>query len=419
MDIKRQSSASRLGLPSLVTACLVLTAALAMAGCGSGGGSGTATGESSGSSPTTTPAEEPAGGEAASSGKPELGGLLSQEQVYAGFETDPPSSGPPAVKGKKVYWISCGEEALTCAAPAKAAEEAGKVLGWEVKTFDGKLSPEGELAATRAALAANPDAIIVHAVNCAYVAPALREAKERHIPVLGMEALGCAEVEPGEEELYTVKMEFSELTPSVTEYLESMGTIGGSYAVDAQHEEAKVVWQEFEGNVGIPINEGFKKAVEACPGCELLENVPYSEGDNAPGGKLLPAFEASLVKNPDYNSAFITFCINMGVSGGAKAVKRSANPNAVIVGGDGGLEGMELVRSGEVTEVTAKDVRWTAWASLDELNRYFHGDPTVPEGVGWVGVDKEHNLPPKEGEDYASSKPWQKAYEKIWKGSGA
>src|SRR5579871_1682724 len=63
------------------------------------------------------------------------------ESGYKGNFDPPPSTGPAAVRGKKVWYISCGQAYAACSTAANGFVEAGKELGWEVTIQDGKATP--------------------------------------------------------------------------------------------------------------------------------------------------------------------------------------------------------------------------------------------------------------------------------------
>ena len=62
------------------------------------------------------------------------------EQLYAGTYGEPPSTSPPGVKGKSVWWISCSQAVVSCSAPAAAAKEAAQTLGIDFHIADGKFN---------------------------------------------------------------------------------------------------------------------------------------------------------------------------------------------------------------------------------------------------------------------------------------
>jgi ribose transport system substrate-binding protein len=331
---------------------------------------------------------------------------MTLAQIYTGFEGRPPTSGPPAAKQKVVYWVSCGQTVPTCAEPPAGAAQAAKTLGWTFKIADGMLTPSGELAAARVALAAHPDAIVFHGVSCAYVLPVLKQAKAEHIITIGAEAIDRCH-------LYTANMLYSASAPTVEDWFGSSGTIGASYIIDRTHGQADVINENFTDDLGIPENTAVLSVFRSCAGCKIVDALNYIEGDPAPGGKLHPEFRTALVQHPEANAMFYGFSINV-VAGDGQAILQAHRSNFISAGGDGGAAGLDLVRRGIVTENTNHDTGWMGYAVMDELNRAFNHQPAVPEGIGVVGVDKGHNLNPQAGTEYHTKVPYAALYTKLW-----
>ena len=62
-------------------------------------------------------------------------------QGYAGAFQPPPTTGPKAVGGKTVWFISCGQAYIACVESSDAFKAAGTALGWKVTIVDGKATP--------------------------------------------------------------------------------------------------------------------------------------------------------------------------------------------------------------------------------------------------------------------------------------
>lgn len=75
-----------------------------------------------------------------------------------------------------------------------------------------------------------------------------------------------------------------------------------------------------------------------------------------------------------------------------------------------------MIRDGAVTSLPAAvDIDFKAWAAMDNLNRYFHNEPAVPQGSGFVLVDGEHDaLLPPAGEPVQTEIDFRSAYRELW-----
>src|SRR3954449_3193178 len=162
MEMARSHGNSGGGRPrQLLGVALLLGSALALGACGAGSGSDATAAPAGGKvSLTTTYAT----------------GVPTLQQLYAGNEGTPPTSGPKAKAGAKVIWVSCGGETPGCAKPADYFLEAAKSLGWNASVVDGKLNVNNGFSnAIRTAIAQKPAAIIAHGINCVEAKSALEE----------------------------------------------------------------------------------------------------------------------------------------------------------------------------------------------------------------------------------------------------
>src|SRR3712207_218878 len=80
--------------------------ALVFAACGSDSGESTQTTQTGASQGTASGSKETGstGGDTARVAP----GIPTLAELYAGTETPPPTEGPKPIKGKNVWWISCG-----------------------------------------------------------------------------------------------------------------------------------------------------------------------------------------------------------------------------------------------------------------------------------------------------------------------
>lgn len=390
----------RISLRRAHLGCLAGVAALALtaSACGSD--------DSSSSSASSKQTASSATGDATAAGN----------ELFAGSETPPPSSGPAAQKGKTVWWISCGQAAPACSVPAQAASDAAKTLGYNFKIADGKLNIGGGYAtAIRQAVAAKPDAIVVHAMNCELVKQPLAEAKAAGIKTFDVEAGPC----PDGTSPYTDNMQYSSKAPTSTDYFQNWGALSARY-IAASNPNAKVIDNFEDDDLGTQIQAGFTRELAKCAGCKIVKTVKYQVSDLTPNGAWIQAFRTALLQS-DANVAFLPFGVQMLGVGGIKAIKESGK-KIEVVGGNGESDAMDFVRSGDVAACTGcHDSSWMAYGVMDNVNRVLSGGKPVPQGIGQRVVDKAHasQASAGEGKPYRSPIDWKAAYEKVWSGSGS
>jgi len=391
----------------LAAPVVAAVAVLAVAGCGSSGDSSTNSATSAGSATTGAPASSSSG-------------PTVEDLTGAGsYEAKPPTTGPPPAKGKLVYWVSCGLVIPDCSVPAKSAQAAAKTLGINFKIADGKLNAGGgDAAAVRTALAAKPDVIIIHGISCPIVKQPLEEAKKAGVKVMGIEALDCSDPpDSAGASLFTANMLYTPKAKTGVEYFQAWGRITAQYMIAAMGGKMNYIQNHGTEPLQENLNIGFNEEMKTCSGCKKLDEVTFTSADLIPNGPWLQRFRAALVKNPTADAIMYPFDANSVGAGGAKAA-HEALPDAKQFGGSGQGPALDLVRSGVMTAVTgAHSPVWMGYAAMDNINRVLNDKPTVPEGVGFRPVDKDHNLPSTPGTDYQSPIDFKALYEKLWSSS--
>ncbi|MCR1783668.1 substrate-binding domain-containing protein [Nocardioides carbamazepini] len=335
------------------------------------------------------------------------------DELFEGTEHEPPTTGPEMSTDKSVWWISCGMAIPDCSVPANAAQEAALAMGIEFHIADGKLNVGGgNEAAVRTALAAKPDALIIHGISCPIVQAPLQEAVDAGVEVMGVEALDCAAT--GGPQLFTAEMNYAEGAETGEEYFKRWGEIGADYLVAATEGKAKVIVNEGTEPLQALINDAFVATVEECEECEILEQIEFGSADLAPEGTWIQQFRASLAQHPDANSVFLPFDVNISTAGGAQAVNESGL-DLIGAGGSGQAPALDLVRDDKFTAVTAAhSATWMGYAAMDNINRVLQGEDTVPQGVGFRVVDANNNLPESPESQYETPIDFVAAYNELW-----
>jgi ribose transport system substrate-binding protein len=346
-------------------------------------------------------------------------GVPTLKELYEGSNEPAPTTGPAAASSKNVAFITCSTQPVGCAYPAESFVEAAKVLGWKARIYDGKLNVNnGYATAFHAAIASNPDAIVMFGIACEEVKTSLEEAKKANIPVVESITEDCSGSEPNGPKLYSVENQFNQDALSAAEFYERFGENQAAYVVDKTEGKAKVILTEWVGSQGRRVGTGWKTVFEKCAECEILENVEWEAAEQAPNGPLEQRFKTALTKFPEANAAIIAYDSMATFGGLAKAiVDAGRQSDMLVVSGEGFAETLQLMEEGKgiSAEGGAWDNKWAGWELADELNRYFNGEPSVPQGLGLDVIDLEHNLPP-EGKTYEADIDYVKAYEEI--GSG-
>ena len=101
----------------------------------------------------------------------------------------PPSGGPQAQKpGAKIAFVAGDLSNGGHNSVSKSVTEAAKVMGWTVSVYDGQGNAQGNSDAMNQAITAQPAAIILGGLDPTEQAPAIKQATEAGIPVIGWHA---------------------------------------------------------------------------------------------------------------------------------------------------------------------------------------------------------------------------------------
>lgn len=333
---------------------------------------------------------------------------------YDGDFQPPPSSGPPAVEGKDVWMISCGQAFEACNVQATAFKDAGEELGWQVTIQDGKADPAVASNIIRQAVAAGVDGIAVAFFDCPKVKGALLDARAAGVPVVTSGSLDCDNriYEGAEEPLYSAVVNLRGSTDAAAFY-EKWAEARANYIIARSNGTANAL-SIYENSEAIQQANGraFAKRMEECTGCSVTE-VPFTFAQ-IPNPATLE-WKSAIVSNPDATVIANGIDSNMGL-GLQSAIQQSGRTDLVVDGGEGQASNIELIQQGAQRSATAMPYEWIFWGLADTLNRVFAGeDPAdLPsQGAGWQFIDKEHNLPPA-GESYEIPVDFKAAYRRVW-----
>jgi ribose transport system substrate-binding protein len=349
-------------------------------------------------------------------------GIPTMTDLYKGDFALPPQSSPGPVKGRKsVWWVTCDSAVPACLIPGEAAQEAGKELGIDVTIADGKFNIGGaQSAAIRSAIAAGADGIILYGMNCSNVQQALVEAEEAGVPVMGAATPDCSDA--GGPSLFTAPMIYNESIKNSMDWYRQMGALSAQYIINRANGHPRIIYNFNRAEAQLrAADDGFRAEWAKCATCEMVDEIEYAITDHVPNGPWIQEFRSALIRYPDINGVFLDWDVEMSVLGGVQAIYEAGLTNAIVFGGEGVPETFDFVREGRVdalTKVTSRE--WFGYAAMDNMVRALHGMPAVPQGLGLVVTDAEHNLPAP-GEIFAGPPgvDFKSLYRQIWQQASA
>ncbi len=335
---------------------------------------------------------------------------------YEGRFVDPPTDGPAAVRGKSVWWISCGEIYEACAQKTRAFRRYGDLLGWKVTVVDGKTDYALASATIRQAISARADAIVLDAYDCPGIKGALQQAKTAKIPTVAEASADCDAPGLGGEPLFTKNVAVGGEFESYLDFISAWGADKARYVAAAMGGKGKILHFGEESQYLQRYNdEGFMTGAKECSGCEVVRTgFTFAE---VPNGKLAQKIRGVIQQNPDaewINAPFdaviqLAFAQVLQQTGKAGKLK--------MIGGEGFDANLDYMRQNIQTAAQPYSWEWYTAATADAVNRIFAEGPDaeIPGGGGgWQVIDTDHGLPASGS--YKPPVDFEAAFRKIWSG---
>lgn len=372
----------------------MLLSALVLAACG----------DDDGDSDGTTAANGSGGG----------GDLVAEAQRYieenAPGARELPDSAPKPPEKMTVWAIPCASAASGCQDIVTGVEAAGKVLGWEVKTFDGQGDPARWAAGINQAVAAGADAIVTASIDCAPVKASLQKARKAGVITINTTGFDCDSV--GGQKLFS-----STVAPAPNEddwkrTAEVSGALQAAWAIAKHDGDVKAIhFTNEEQELTIGLGAGFRDYLQKCDTCEIVKDVPFQLADL--GDPLTQKASSALLASSDANVAVTPY--DPAAAPVAQAVVAAGKAQKVqVVGAIGAPLSLELIRDGRGQAMSVGwDVVWLGWAAMDDIIRI--ANDQEPVYSGWaLGIVDADSLP--KGNQYHGPADYESNYEQIWKG---
>ena len=401
MHLKRNSALR-------AAAVMAVTASVA-AGCSSGSSataskqqSSTQQSSTSGGQ-TTAPAESQ--GATAAGGCPNA--LAAAKTAVAAAEDmnapwTGPTTGPKATTGKTIVYIAQTMTNPGVAGVAKGLQEAGGVIGWNVRVIDGQGTPNGQQDAFSQAIALKPSGIVIGGFDPKTTAQQVQQANAAGIPLIGWHA----ESNPGpstDPKLFT----------NVTTRVQDVAKISADWIIAQSQGKAGVV---IFTDSSIPFAEGksqmIKKELETCPSVKLLDydNIPIPDASSR-----TPQEVSSLLSRFGNQWTYSTAINDLYFADAAAALRAAGKKGDAapfnIGAGDGDPSAFQRVRDKQYQSATVPEpLNEQGWQIIDEFNRAFSGQPASGY-VAPVHLTTTDNV----GNTSAWDPPgYRAAYKAIW-----
>lgn len=318
-----------------------------------------------------------------------------------------PTDGPRAPAGSfTIAYVSPDQSYTPHVLWGRGVEEAAQALGWKVMTFNGQGTVSGTLTAMQQALAANPAAIVTPADANALQKP-IKDAVERHIPVIGIHATAFPGPHPDLGLYMNIVSNPAEIGQTEAAYVIAMsdGTARDIHMVDNSYAIAR-----FKA-------KATTTPIANCAGCKMLETVNMPLGDAS--ARMSSAVSGLVARYGD--SWWMTTCCDGYYTNVAAALRAAGASTAKIklVGADAPPSAYDMIRKGgfEVASVPEPSSLF-GYEAVDAVIRAMAGaepahfiQPTfliVKENVDSEGGNKNEFVP---------SNNFACHYMNIWKGT--
>ena len=315
---------------------------------------------------------------------------------------DGPTSGPRAVPGKSIVYVAETMINPGVASIARAVQEAGRTIGWDVRVIDGQGTPAGIQAAFAEAVALNPSGIVVGAFDPNSATQQVKRANDAHIPIIGWHAapLPGPSVNP---KLFTNITTRVEDVARITAYwiiAESKGNAGAVIFTDSS--------VPFASNKAKLI----RKALLTCSGVKVLsyENIPVADASSRMPqevSSLLSRFGDRWTHSAAINDLYFADAAPTLRGAGKKGDEAPFS----IAAGDGDPSAFARIRDRQFQAATVPEpLNEQGSQIIDEFNRAFAGRPAS----GYVAPT--HLITTRTVDDTTSWDPrgYRAAYKRIW-----
>ncbi len=327
--------------------------------------------------------------------------------AIGGGSWDGPTTGPKAVKNKRIVFVSLTQNSSGNADAARGAEEAAKALGWQFSVIDGKGNATDSANALQQAIALKPDGIILASLDPASNKSALQQAHSQGIVLVSWHLTSTPGPVPESNIFYNVS------TPP-----DKIAYLAGEYAVVHSEGKAKAeVISDRQYQIVVTKTDAIRKAIAECSTCELLseDNGPFGEvPQRTPSltNSLLQKFGSDLQYMLTFNDVYFDFVVPTLKSAGIE----KGNPPFLISAGDGSESAYQRIRTGQYQIATVPEPAILhGWQLIDELNRAFSGQ--APSGyVTQVHLVTKDNVNADGGDKnrYDPQNGYRDQYKKIW-----
>src|SRR5258706_4921838 len=366
------------------------------AGCGGGTNNTTSTSSTAPPAATTDPA------------------YLQMAKDYVATVTAPgtpwtgPTTGPTAQGKKLIVYVASDQRNGGREGAGDGAQEAAKVIGWDLRILDGQGSVQGRLTALNQAIALKPDAIILGNVDTLEQAPAIQKAATLGIKVVGWHAAAAPGPVQGQPVITNVTTDPREVARAAALFA----------VVDSNGTANVMLFKDSITTISTAKTDTAAEVIKGCAGCKVIaiDDTPLGDLANRMARlttSLLTKYGKAWTYSIAVNDLYFDFSAPSLQSAGVDPI--NGYPRQ-ISSGDGSVTAFQRIRQHRYQIGTvAEPLRLQGWMSTDQLNPAFAGQPPsgfVPPPHLFVAsnIDRDGGA----NNVYEPENGYKDIYRKIW-----
>lgn len=315
-------------------------------------------------------------------------------------------SGPPARSGARVAIVCEDLRNGGVLGVTRGIREAAAEIGWQTKLYDAGGNPAGRGRALTAALAQQPDGLIVVGTDSRAIGPGLAPFAERGIPIVGWHV----DLEAGALGEGPIAMNVS------TDPLE-VARVTATTAVSDARGAGIVIITDSNFDIALAKAEAMAIVVRRCAECKLLEirDIAISKSAEAMPKitrEWLARHGMGLTHLLAINDIYFDYAVPELTQAG-----RASASIALLSAGDGSPAAFLRIRAGAFQTATAAEpLNLQGWQLIDELNRLMAGQPVTGYVVP-VHLVTAANIASEGPPDllYDPDNGYREVFRRIWK----
>ncbi|MBT0963302.1 substrate-binding domain-containing protein [Denitromonas sp. IR12] len=274
-----------------------------------------------------------------------------------------PQTGPAAQAGKRIAVICEDLRNGGVLGVARGVEEAAQVVAWEVRLFVAHGTPRGRRQAIDAALAMDPDGVILIGSDARSLDARLAAFSRRNIPVVGWHVGATAGVRASEHVAINVS----------TDPLEVARITAMAAIVSSPEPLGVVIFTDPSFNIAMRKADAMAGLIRDCQGCTLLAVRPIPISSSAQTmaketRELLARYGASWTHALAINDIYFDYA--------TPELTKAGRDVQLFSAGDGSSGAFLRIQAGTFQRGTvAEPLNLQGWQLVDELNRLLSGEP--------------------------------------------